>query len=167
MNRTLKITVIVCVILGVVVGCTLGIRAGIEFGKLQELFEPFTTRQAVAEFATMQFHRAESNQARKALLFLIHYVKDADRFEPGSWGTLWVAYTRLGIVEEAAGNPAAAHAAFDQARLYLLQSPTKHPSDANLSDSELKDHLKLAEQRWKEVLQKSQKLQQDTAPQPH
>ena len=155
MNRVMKVVVIASAILGLGIGGVLGAHSGATREQMTEEIQILEAEQSPSEFAAIQCQHADASHARSAVLFEIRSLESLQRLKPTeSGGGLWIAYTRLGMIEESAGQAAATHSAFDQARAWAKRP---HPAAPDMSDQQLKDALLLYDQRMKDA---SQRLQQ-------
>lgn len=121
-----------------VLGLAVGIASGVPEGKALAR-RMFTLRAAAIEnelsvFSAMQFEHADSEHARQAVLHEIHTLESlarqsprfatrlsAQSVAPQRDAALYLAYARLALVEQAAGDASGAQAAQAQARDYWSQ----------------------------------------------
>ncbi len=80
--------------------------------------EVISISSVTSDFALQQFEHADSSHARQSVLLEIKILKQLERAAPehGSGGRLGFAYTRLAMIEEAAGQQEAGRRALDEAR---------------------------------------------------
>jgi hypothetical protein len=127
-------------ILGIAAGATLGYSEGAQLGESMGSLEPVGAAFAVSDFASRQFHHADADHARQAAMLEIsvHQQLRAVQHDSAVDGRLGLAYVRLAMVEEAAGNKEAERQALEQARVWFPPSS----SGRKPSDEQLKDFLK-------------------------
>jgi hypothetical protein len=164
MNRVFMAAVVTSAILGLVVGGVLGAHEGADHAKDMESVMVMITEDIPSKFAATQFRHADADHARSALVFAIRNLEDVQRLNPSpaAGARFMFSYTRLGIVEEAAGHPAAAHAAFDQARTWERKSARRPHPATDMSDTELKDTLQRSEQQWKIATERMAEIMKKT-----
>ena len=126
MSRPVKLLIPICAIAGLLVGSVIGIRTGKSLSNMIDQTNVVSCDAAPSDFSARQLKYADNEHARTAVLFEIRTLEQRQQLQQSSVtsGELGIAYARLGIVEEAAGNANEAHAAFDKARTFL---PRTHP----------------------------------------
>ena len=129
MTRAIQVTFIAAAILGLGCGGYLGRRNAVEASDSLESIQYPVPSKVVSDFARTQFMHADADHARQAVMLqiqLIEQLEQADKTFRDD-GTLWLAYTRLAMIEEAAGRPDAEQSALAQARaLYDRDHPRGH-----------------------------------------
>ena len=137
MTRVVKVSFLLSAILGVAAGGALGYYQGAEMGESMRSVEPISAGFAVSDFAARQFHYADAEQARQAALLEIS-VREQLRtvaHDSVSDGGLTLAYFRLAMVEEAAGNKEAERHAMEQARAWSPPARQgQKPSDERIRE---------------------------------
>jgi len=114
----MKVSFVLSAVLGIALGGGFGFSQGAELGESMRSVEPIFAASAVSESAASQFHHADAEHARQAALLEIN-VREQLRtvaHNSASDGGLGLAYVRLAIVEEQAGNKEAESQALEQAR---------------------------------------------------
>lgn len=136
MTRTMKVTFFLSAILGIAVGGRLGYSQGAEVSESMRSAEPIGAGLAVSEFAARQFRYADVDHARQAvqLEISIRTQLTVVKRDAAADGQLGLAYVRLAMVEEAAGNKFAERLALKQARAWLPRRPGQEASDEQLKD---------------------------------
>jgi hypothetical protein len=133
----MKISFLLSALFGVVAGGALGCYQGAEMGESLRSVEPISAGFAVSDFAARQFHYADAEHARQAALLEIS-VREQLRtvaHDSVSDGGLALAYVRLAMVEEAAGNKEAERHAMEQARAWSPRPRQgQDPSDERLRE---------------------------------
>lgn len=139
MTRTTKVSFILSAILGIALGGKLGYSQGAELGESMRSLEPIAAGFVISDFAARQFHYADIEHARQAALLEIsirEQLRTASH-ESAVDGELGLAYVRLAMVEEAAGNKEAKRQALKQAKVCF---PPPGPG-RELGDDQLKEAL--------------------------
>jgi hypothetical protein len=115
-----------------VLGLVLGVGTGVPEGKAlaRRLFTLRATaiKSELSAFSATQFRHADSEHARKAVLAEIAMLQTLARVAPQLSGpqaatpsTLYLAYARLALVQQSAGDAAAAQRAQQEAQRYWGQ----------------------------------------------
>lgn len=140
MTRAMKITFAVAAIIGLFLGTISGCYEAKEASGLMQSAEVLSIPSVVSDFARQQFEHADSVHARQAVLLEIKILEQLERAaqDSTSAGQLGLAYTRLGMIEEAAGQTDAQRKALDQARRRFRQAH----SLGELTDEQLKSTLR-------------------------
>jgi DNA-directed RNA polymerase beta subunit len=136
----MKITFIVAVVIGLSLGSVGGwYNAEMLSGPMQSV-EAIAASSLTSDFALQQFEHADNSRARQAVqlqIEVLERLEKADR-DTGSEGQLGFAYTRLALIEEAAGQTVAERSAQDEARQWFKRS---HPQ-GDLTDEQMRTGLK-------------------------
>jgi len=138
-TRAMKISFVLSAVLGIALGGGFGFSQGAELGESMRSLEPTIAASAVSEFAASQFHHADVEHARQAALLEINVREQLRTVARDSAvdGELGLAYVRLAMVEEQAGNMEAESHALEQARKWF--PPPR--AGQELSDERLKEFL--------------------------
>jgi hypothetical protein len=140
MTRAIKITFVAAAVLGLGFGGYLGHRSAIQVGDSLESIQYIAPAKIASDFARTQFMRADTDHARQAVMLQIQLLEQLERLERSFHGDQLVfAYTRLAMVEEAAGRPDSGQRALAQARACYRQM---HARSKDLTDDELKNAVK-------------------------
>ncbi len=113
----MKVSFLLSAILGIAAGAGFGYFQGAQLGESMRSLEPVGAAFAVSDFAARQFHHADADHARQAALLELNVRKQLRVVEHDSRvdGGLGLAYVRLAMVEETAGNKEAERQALEQA----------------------------------------------------
>ena len=141
MKQAMKITFAVAAIIGFVLGAVLGCYRASEASGFMQSAEVISIPSVASDFALQQFEHADSAHARQAVLLEIKILKQLERaaYDRSSGGRLGFEYTRLAMIEEAAGQKEAGRRALDEARGRLT---LVYPRE-ELTDERMKNMLKL------------------------
>jgi hypothetical protein len=137
-TRAIKITFVAAAILGLGLGSYLGYSEANQISNSLESHQYITPSIVASDFARIQFMHADTDHARQAVMLqirLLEQLEQADKTYHED-GTLWLAYIRLAMIEEAAGRPDAEKSALTQAR--AIHSPN-YPHDQEPTSDELKN----------------------------
>lgn len=136
----MKVTFVVSAILGLALGARLGYDRGTELSELTQSMEPIAAGSVVSEYAARQFQHADIHHACQAVQLEISVRERLRALDHDSTvdGHLGLAYVRLAMVEEAAGQKEAERLALKQARGWFRPPGP----DQELSDEQLKDTLR-------------------------
>ena len=139
MTRVMKVIFLLSAVLGLAAGGALGYYQGSELGESMRSIEPIGAGFAVSDFAARQFHHADTEHARQAALLEISVREQLRTVAHDSTvdGGLGLAYVRLAMVEEQAGNKDAERHALQQARGWI--PPPRQGQE--VSDERLKEFL--------------------------
>ena len=149
MTRAMKVGMAIAALVGLAIGGGEGIYQTRWLGGATEFVEVHSISSAFSDFAVQQFKYADTAHAREAVLLQISVLQ---RLEPIDHdfhigAELGWAYTRLGMIEELAGQKEAARAALDQARAHFkLLQPHEE-----LTDDQMKNTVKLMDDAWDRV----------------
>ena len=126
-SRAMKIAFFCSSLLGLLVGLATGVPEGKALAVRLFALRTGAIEHELAEFSAIQFQHADAEHAREAVLSEIrtreglqHLALQVPRSQSSqkhlsqSQG-LYLAYARLAMIEEAAGNASKAHAALDKA----------------------------------------------------
>jgi hypothetical protein len=150
MTRTIKITFAIASSIGFAVGIVCGCYKGRDASLFIQSAEVMSIPSTTSDFAREQFERADQAHAHQAVLLEIKLLEQLERVvhEPGASDghpaseraglQLVLAYTRLALIEETAGQTEAARRDLDQAKAW---SNRNHP-DKEVTDEQLKNTLK-------------------------
>lgn len=138
MTRAIKITFLATAVLGLGIGSYFGYSEANEESSFLESTQYIAPTEMAAEFARLQFMRADGDHARQAVMLQIHLLEQLEQADKTfrEDGRLWLAYTRLAMIEEAAGQPDAEQSALAQARALYDRD---HPRGQGLTYDELKN----------------------------
>jgi hypothetical protein len=137
MSRAVKITFALVAVLGLGAGVAWGYYTAEQTSVVMESVGAMSASSATSDFAIQQFEHADADHARLAvvleiaLLEQLHGAVNEREFE---W-KLGLAYTRLGMIEEASGHPESARKRFEQARAWF-----RHGEE--LTDDQMKKTVK-------------------------
>jgi len=137
MTRVMKVSFVLSAILGLGAGGAFGYYQGAELSESMRSIEPIGAGFAVSDFAARQFHYADTEHARQAALLEISVREELRTIAHDSVadGGLALAYARLALVEEAAGNQEAEHHAMEQARVWFpAPRQGRDPSDERIRE---------------------------------
>jgi hypothetical protein len=126
MTRAIKITFLATAVLGLGLGSYFGYSEANQESSFLESTRYIAPTEMAAEFARVQFMRADGDHARQAVVLQIHLLEQLEQADNTfrAEGRLWLAYIRLAMIEEAAGRPDAQRSALAQARaLYYRDHP--------------------------------------------
>jgi len=144
MTRTIKITFLTAAVLGLASGVYLGYSEANETSDLIESGQYFAPTATAANFARVQFMRADSDHARQAVLLQIHLLEQLESVDKTFHAyELAFAYIRLAMVEEAAGQPEAEQQALALARARYKQTQSR---SEDMTDDELKNAVRRIDQ---------------------
>jgi hypothetical protein len=117
MTRGMSAVAFATAILGLVAGLASGVPAGKALAVRLFSRRTLAMERDLAAFSAAQFEHADSGHARQAVLDEIRTLELLDRLSvrPPRNAALYLAYARLAMIEEAAGDPAAAQADFAKA----------------------------------------------------
>jgi hypothetical protein len=144
MTRAVKFAFTGAAIIGFVLGAVYGCYTAKEASDLMQSAEIISISSVPSYFALQQFEHADSAHARQAVLLEIKILGQLERAapDPSSEGKFGLAYTRLAMIEEAAGQAEAERRALDQARERFERAyPRK-----GLTDEQMKSTLKLLDE---------------------
>jgi hypothetical protein len=133
----MKVSFFLSAILGLAAGGVFGWYQGAELSESMRSIEPIGAGFAASDFAARQFHHADTEHARQAALLEISVREQLRTVAHGSvWdGGLGLAYVRLAMVEEQAGNKDAERHALQQARGWFPPPrPGQEPSDQQIKE---------------------------------
>jgi hypothetical protein len=118
MTRAIQVTFIAAAILGLGCGGYLGRRNAVEVSDSLESIQYTGPSKVASDFARTQFMRADADHARQAVMLQIQLLEQLEQADKTfrEDGILWLAYTRLAMIEEAAGRPDAEHSALANAK---------------------------------------------------
>lgn len=135
--RAAKITFAAAAVLGLAVGVAWGYYTAEQLSELMESSLLIFAESTTSDFAVQQLEHANTDHARRAVQLQITILERAERATsaPAYKRQLGYAYTRLAMVEQAAGEAQAERAALDQARVWFNQK--------ELRDDQMKKALKL------------------------
>jgi hypothetical protein len=141
---TIKITFAVAAIIGFVLGGVCGSCRAKETSSLMQSAEVISISSIPSSFALQQFEHADTAHARQAVLLEIKILEQLQRAapDPSAEGQFGLAYTRLAMIEQAAGQAGAERRALDQARQWFERS---HPREVP-TDEQMKSRLKLMDE---------------------
>ncbi len=135
-----KITFIFAAILGLGCGGYFGCRSAIQIGDSLESIQYLAPTEVASDFARTQFMYADTDHARQAVILQIQLLEQLELADTSFHANdLAFAYTRLAMVEEAAGRPDAAQRALAQARARYKKV---HSRSEELTDDALKNVVK-------------------------
>jgi hypothetical protein len=146
----MKITFAVASIVGLAVGIVWGCYKGKEASLFMRSAEVMSIPSITSDFAREQFEHADQAHARQAVLLEIKLLEQVERVvhEPGasdgafasegSGFQLVLAYTRLALIEETAGQTEAVRRDLDQAKVWF----NRNRPDKEVTDEQLKNTLK-------------------------
>jgi hypothetical protein len=123
MSRATKVVLFVSSLLGLFSGMVTGVPEGKALAARMFSLRTAAVDQELSRFSATEFQHADEAHARAAALLQIRALEQI-RHLPRQYqlvppeGELLVAYARLAMIEEAAGNSAGAQAAFQQARAW-------------------------------------------------
>lgn len=139
MTRIMKVSFVLSAMLGLAAGGMFGYSQGTELGESMRSTDPIVASSAVSDFSARQFYHAIVEHARQAAQLEISVLEQLQVATDGApaKGQLGLAYVRLAMVEEAAGNKAAERHALEQARGCFPPPRAGH----ELSDDQLKEAL--------------------------
>lgn len=137
MTRIMKVSFVLSAVLGIAAGGAFGYSEGAELGESMRSIEPLAAGSAVSEFAAFQFHHADLEHARQAALLEISVREQLRTVAHNSAvdGGLGLAYVRLAMIDEQAGNKEAESRALEEARGWF--GPPRPGQE--LSDERLKE----------------------------
>jgi hypothetical protein len=138
MTRAIKFAFLATAALGLGLGGYFGYSEANEECSLLESTQYIAPTGMAAEFARVQFMRADSDHARQAVMLQIHLLEELERADKTfrEDGRLWLAYVRLAMIEEAAGRPDAERSALTEAKALYNRD---HPRGQGLTYDESKD----------------------------
>ncbi len=140
MRRAIKITFIAAAILGLGCGGYLGRRSAIQIGDSLESIQYVAPTKVASDFARTQFWRADTDHARQAVMLQIQLLEQLELADKSFHADdLAFAYTRLAMVEEAAGRPEAEQRGLAQAKARYRQM---HSRSGERTDDDLKNAVK-------------------------
>jgi hypothetical protein len=140
MTRAIKITFLVAAILGLGCGGYFGHRSAVETGDSLTSIQYLAPTEVASNFARTQFMRADSDHARQAVMLQIQLLEQLELADKSFHADgLALAYTRLAMVEEAAGQTEAEHRALAYAR---ARDKRDHFRSQELTDDELRNVVK-------------------------
>jgi hypothetical protein len=143
----IKITFLVAAVLGLALGGYWGHSEAVDTNASLESIQYFAPTKVASDFARLQFTHSDPDHARQAVMFQIHLLEQLQKvdraFRAYEVGELGWAYTRLAMIEEAAGHPEAETSALANARTILKQA---RPGKEELTDDKLKDGVKRMDQ---------------------
>jgi len=128
MSRLTKIVAIVSCAVGLIAGAISGVSRGRE-GAAALIDAGCTSAQnELSVFSAVEFHYADSDHARQALLSEMRIGGILQRLSPRMLGaqTVYVPYARLALIEDAAGNTSASQAAFAKVKEIVREH---HPKE--------------------------------------
>ncbi len=136
MTPRMKATLVVAAMLGLVSGAAVGYKQGSwSSSGMEEAY--LMTGDVLSKFAGQQLRHADTDHARRAVMIEIKFLELASKARTARDydGSLGFAYTRLALVEQAAGRPEAEHAALDQAKAYFKRNYPQHePTDEQMKE---------------------------------
>jgi len=143
MTRAAKTTFIAAAAVGLVLGGVLGGREAAQASQAMQSAEVLSASSVTSDFARQQFEYADTDHARRAVQLQISVLEKLeglthDRLYRGELG---YAYTRLGMIEQSAGQPEAEQRAIAQARTWFGQN-----FGHEISDDQMRTGLKLLDQ---------------------
>lgn len=140
MTRAMRITFLAAAVLGLLSGTIFGYYEAKEVSGFMQEAEVMAIASADSDFSREQFDHADNTRAREAVMLEIGNLEQLERIGHDSYaeGKLGYAYTRLAMIEAAAGDAAAEHRALDRARSWFQRV---HPR-SELTDEQMKDALK-------------------------
>lgn len=144
MTPAAKITYSLALLIGLSIGTVYGFRT--TTNELEIYYDGIrmTAPDTFANFAYLQYRRADPEHARAALETFANFLEAMEKFSPESTRKQELAntYTRLALVEDAANHP-------EQARDFIVKA--RHWYTANggqdHSDSEMKAAVKTMDER--------------------
>jgi hypothetical protein len=142
MTSARKFTFIAAAVLGLGFGGYLGYSGADEVSSSLEFTQYLLPTAVVSDFARVQFKHADADHARQAVVLQIHLLEQlrlADKAFQADM-ELGKAYTRLALIEEAAGQPEAEQRALGQARASYKRA---HSSSKEPTDDEMKRAITL------------------------
>ena len=133
-----KVTFLTAAILGIGCGGYLGYSEATQISDSLEAIQYIGPTMLVSGFARTQFMRADADHAQQAVMLQIHLLEQLERADKTfrEDGTLWIAYTRLAMIEEAAGRPDAEQSALTQAKVHYGRN---HPRGEEQTYDEFKN----------------------------
>lgn len=141
MTRAAKVAILVAATLGSVIGAGCGIFEANALESSQEFGEIITASSVPSDFAARQFKYADTTHARQAVLLELGILQQLDRVahDTVQAGKLAMAYARLAMIEETAGNQDAERAALVQAKVWNNKRTRGH---AEITDEQLKNAVR-------------------------
>ncbi|MGD0568208.1 MAG: hypothetical protein ABSA78_07360 [Candidatus Sulfotelmatobacter sp.] len=146
----MKITFAAASIIGFSVGVVCGCYEGKEASLFMQSAEVMSIPAITSDFALGQFEHADQGHAHQAVVLEIKLLEQLERVvqEPEASGGLFapevfrfqliLAYTRLALIEETAGQTDAARRDLDQAKARF----NRNRPDREVTDEQLKDTLR-------------------------
>jgi hypothetical protein len=138
MTLTAWITFIVAGVGGLFLGIVAGWHNAELASEAMQSADILSASSVTSNFALQQFEHADTAHARQAVTLQIKTLEQLERV-PGDWvskSELGYAYTRLAMIEEAAGAPEAEYRAMVQAKEYFNRAYSGHePTDEQLKNS--------------------------------
>jgi hypothetical protein len=133
-----KVTFLTATILGLGCGGYLGYSEANQISDSLESIQYIAPTIVASGFARTQFMRADADHARQAIVLQIHLLEQLEQADKSfrEDGRLWLAYTRLAMIEETADRPDAEHSALTQARVLYGRN---HPGGKEQTYDELKN----------------------------
>jgi len=151
MTRVMKITFAVAAVVGIASGSVLGWRNAKDLSDSMQWVETMSASEVTSDFASQQFEHADSGHARQAVLLQIKLLGQLERLahDSSTESNLGFAYTRLALIEEAAGQADAERSALDQARTWFTRA---RPRDEH-TDQQMEDSLKRLDKVFEQISQ--------------
>lgn len=128
----MKTTFIVSAILGLLGGIVCGYYSAVDASQAMESAAAISVSQVTSNFSVQQFKHADPDHARNAVLEEIQILQLLEKATHGRYHSaeLWVAYTRLAMIEESSNHLDAARSAIAQAKLWLkMDHPGREPTE--------------------------------------
>lgn len=118
MSRLTKIVAIVSCTVGFIGGAVSGVSGGREGAAALIDAGSLSVQGQLSVFSAVQFHHADCDHARQAVLSEMRIDGILRRLSPSMPGaqSLYIPYARLAVIEDAAGNTSASQAAFAKAK---------------------------------------------------
>ena len=146
MTGAMKVTFLVAAILGLACGGYGGHRTAVEVSDSLKSIQYLAPANIASDFARTQFMRADTNHARQAVMLQIRLLEQLELADKSFHADeLFLAYTRLAMVEESAGQTEAERRALDQAR---ARDKRDRFRSKDLTDDELRNAVKLLDRAF-------------------
>lgn len=144
MTRGFKVTFLTAAALGLGLGGYWGHSEASEVSASLVSGQYIAPTKVASDFARAQFMHADTDHARQAVMFQIHLLEQLEKADSSFRADeLGWAYTRLAMIEEAAGHPEAEKSTLAQARASYSR---RHPGAAELTDDEMKNGVRRVDQ---------------------
>ena len=140
MTRGVKITFLVAAALGLGVGSYWGYSEADEVSASLDSTQYFVPTKIAADFARLQFAHSDTDHARQAVMLQIRLLEQLEMADKDYHAKdLVFAYTRLAMIEAAAGQADAEKSALAQARTHYARASTR---DEEMTDDQLESIVK-------------------------